>query len=64
MSADIDMNDLLQLVIDEGASDLHCEVGAPPTLRMKGEMVNLDTPPLEPADTEALMKAITCLIKH
>ena len=59
MGVEIEMNDLLQLVIDEGASDLHVQVGAPPTLRMKGEMVNLDTPPLEPSDTEALMKAIT-----
>ena len=59
MAVEIEMNDLLQLVIDEGASDLHVQVGAPPTLRMKGDMVNLDTPALEPADTEALMKAIT-----
>lgn len=55
----LEMNDLLQLVIDEGASDLHLAVGVAPTLRIHGSMVNLDTDPLAPEDTERLMKAIT-----
>ena len=29
----LEMNDLLQLVLDEGGSDLHIAVGLPPTLR-------------------------------
>ena len=54
-----EMDDLLQLILDEGGSDLHIQVGAPPTLRVHGEMVNLDTDSLEPNDTERLMKQIT-----
>ena len=55
----IEMPDLLQLVIDEGASDLHISVGVPPMLRMNGSLTPLDTPVLTPDDTERLMKAIT-----
>jgi len=55
----IEMPDLLQLVVDEGASDLHITVGVPPMLRMNGSLTPLDTPPLKPEDTERLMKAIT-----
>ncbi len=54
-----DMNDLLQLTVDEGASDLHINVGSPPCLRLHGGLQPLDTPPLTPADAERLMKAIT-----
>ena len=55
----IEMPDLLQLVIDEGASDLHISVGLPPMLRMNGSLTPLDTPALNPEDTERLMKAVT-----
>ncbi|NQZ67969.1 MAG: type IV pilus twitching motility protein PilT [Lentisphaeria bacterium] len=55
----VEMNDLLQLVLDEGASDLHLEVNAPPTLRIHGEMLGLETDKLERDDTERLMKSIT-----
>jgi twitching motility protein PilT len=53
------MSDLLQLVLDEGASDLHLPVGSPPVLRIHGEMTPLDTEPLNPEDTEYCMKSIT-----
>ena len=55
----IEMADLLQLVIDEGASDLHLPVGSPPVLRLHGDLTPLDTDPMVPEDTERLMKAIT-----
>ena len=55
----IEMPDLLQLVIDEGASDLHITTGVPPMLRMNGALTPLDTDVLQPEDTERLMKAIT-----
>jgi twitching motility protein PilT len=55
----VEMNDLLQLILDEGGSDLHIQVGVPPTIRMSGHMVNLDTDPLTGDDTETLMKSIT-----
>ncbi len=52
------VEDLLRLVIDEGASDLHLTVGAPPALRLNGRLIKLDTPALTAADTEALARAI------
>ena len=53
------MADLLQLMMDEGASDLHIEVGMPPVLRLHGGLHPIDGPPLTPEDTEMLMRAIT-----
>ena len=53
------MNELLELVLEEGASDLHIQVGKPPTLRLYGSMVSVDGPDLTPADTERLMQSIT-----
>lgn len=55
----VEMSELLQLVIDEGASDLHLPVGSPPVLRIHGALTALDTDPLTPEDTERLMKSIT-----
>ncbi len=54
----IEMGDLLQLVVDEGCSDLHIEVGAPPMVRLHGDMMPLDLPPLTPQDTERMVKSI------
>jgi len=53
------MADLLNLVIDEGASDLHIRVNSPPVLRIHGTMTPLDTEILTPEDSERLMKSIT-----
>jgi twitching motility protein PilT len=50
---------LLDLVVAKGASDLHLTVNAPPTVRLHGKMRGLNTPPLTPEDTLALMKSIT-----
>jgi twitching motility protein PilT len=55
----VPMEDLLRLVIDEGASDLHLAVGAPPALRINGRLVKLQLPPLSSEDTEVLARAIT-----
>lgn len=53
------MNELLDLMVDQGASDLHLQVGQPPTLRMSGSMTPIDGETLTPWDTEKLMQAIT-----
>ena len=53
------MEDLLRTVIDEGASDLHLTVGAPPALRINGRLVKTTLPPLTPEDTETLARAVT-----
>ena len=54
----VTMPDLLNLVVEENASDLHIEVGVPPVLRLHGGMHPIDAPPLTPEDTEALMRSI------
>jgi len=55
----VEMNELLQLAIDEGASDVHIAVGIAPTLRINGSLSPLDVDILTPDDTERLMKSIT-----
>lgn len=50
---------LLETCIKMGASDLHCHVGRPPVLRLRGRLRQLETRELEPEDTVALMKQIT-----
>jgi twitching motility protein PilT len=54
-----EMNDLLDLMVDQGASDLHLQVGQPPTIRLSGSMTPIDGPALTPLDTEKLMQSIT-----
>ena len=54
----LEMSDLLQLVVDEGVSDLHIEVGAPPMVRLHGGLTPLDVPVLTPEDTERMVKSI------
>lgn len=46
-------------MVKRGASDLHLAVGRPPTIRLNTHLRELQTKILEPADTVALMKAIT-----
>ena len=53
------MNDLLELVVDQKSSDLHLQVGTPPTLRLRGSMTPIDGASLTPEDTEKLMLSIT-----
>src|SRR6266704_1449802 len=53
------MSDLLQLVVSEGASDLHIRVGTPPTIRVHGILHRVEGPVLGPEDTEELMRSIT-----
>ncbi|MDO9540781.1 MAG: type IV pilus twitching motility protein PilT [Kiritimatiellia bacterium] len=53
------MNDLLSVVVEEEASDLHVAVGLPPMLRLHGSLQAIDCPVLKAEDTERLMKSIT-----
>src|SRR5436305_15017655 len=53
------MSDLLQLVVSEGASDLHVRVGTPPTIRVHGILHRVEGPALKAEDTEELMRSIT-----
>ena len=54
-----EMKDLLEIVVEQHASDLHLQVGQAPTLRLSGSMTPVDGPALTPMDTENLMLAIT-----
>lgn len=49
---------ILDTVIRQEVNDLHLTVGRPPTVRIRGRLIDLKTRPLEPDDTVALMKAI------
>ncbi|HET6406933.1 MAG TPA: hypothetical protein VFG14_03550, partial [Chthoniobacteraceae bacterium] len=53
------MEDLLRLCVDEGGSDIHLSVGAPPSVRLRGKLVKLELRPLTAEDTEALARSIT-----
>src|SRR3954463_11462407 len=53
------MSDLLQLVVSEGAADLHLRVNVPPVIRLHGILHRVEGPPLRPEDTEELMRSIT-----
>src|SRR5712672_3448292 len=53
------MSDLLQLVVSEGASDLHIRVGTPPAIRVHGILHRVEGPPLVAEHTEELMRSIT-----
>ena len=53
------MSDLLQLMVSEGAADLHLRVNVPPVIRLHGILHRVEGPPLRPEDTEELMRSIT-----
>ena len=49
------MNQLLEAMLENGASDLHIRVGRSPSLRVNGELVAVEGPALTAAETEALV---------
>ncbi len=49
------LNDLLNLVIENEASDLHITVGTPPVIRVDGELIPTDLDVLTPMDTRSLI---------
>jgi twitching motility protein PilT len=56
---DITIEELLQRTVSAGASDLHLKVGAPPVIRVAGELRRLHgLPTLRPDDTEAFGQQI------
>lgn len=55
----MEIQQLLQLTQDRGASDLHLIVGVPPTLRIEGVLTAIPgEPPLTPQDSERLIKSV------
>jgi twitching motility protein PilT len=49
---------VLQQMVQQNASDVHLKVGRPPVLRVNGELVTLDMPPLRPEDVKQLAEHI------
>lgn len=50
--------ELLKLMIEKDASDLHITTGSPPRLRIDGRLVPIDHPVLTPGDTKSLCYSI------
>ncbi|HYD54038.1 MAG TPA: type IV pilus twitching motility protein PilT [Gemmatimonadaceae bacterium] len=49
---------VLQQMVQQSASDLHLKVGRPPTLRLNGDLLPLDQPPLRPEELKALAEQL------
>ncbi len=54
----VTLYDLLKIMIDRNASDLHISTGTPPRIRVDGQLTPLSGEPLNPADTKALCYSI------
>src|SRR5919197_1166581 len=55
----LSIDELLEQMVARGASDLHLSAGAPPTLRVRGEMLRLEERgKLMPNDTQQLLYRI------
>src|SRR5665811_1136873 len=46
------MDELLRLMVEAGASDLHVKAGSPPMMRVDGELRPFELPALDPEDTK------------
>lgn len=55
---DVSLQDLLTLMIEQNASDLHLTSGSPPQLRMDGSLKPVNIAPLSPTDTKRLAYSI------
>jgi len=49
---------LLQQMLEKGASDLHLTTGCPPQMRLHGHLVPMNYPELGPADTKQLIYSV------
>jgi len=52
------IDDLLSEMMARNASDLHIKAGSPPVIRVDGELVLLEEPPLTPEDTKDVAASI------
>lgn len=57
-SSPVTLQDLLTLMIEQGASDLHITSGSPPQLRIDGSLRPVNVPPLYPTETKKLAYSI------
>jgi twitching motility protein PilT len=54
----VNLHQLLKAMVEKGASDMHITAGAPPLLRIDGEVIPLKLPPLSPVDTKQLCYSV------
>lgn len=54
-----DIRQLLEVMVNLGASDLHITVGSPPTYRIDGDLRPVNAPPVAPGQAGAMMKELT-----
>jgi twitching motility protein PilT len=53
------VDDLLRIMLERGGSDLHLTVGSPPGIRVRGEIIPVDTvKPLSPRDTMEMILSL------
>jgi len=52
---DVHLDELLELVVKKNGSDLHLAVGIPPVIRIDGELLATNYPPLDPQHTQRLV---------
>ncbi|MDX2108421.1 MAG: type IV pilus twitching motility protein PilT [Candidatus Melainabacteria bacterium] len=55
MPQDIELPEIVQLVLDRGASDLHLKPGQPPIIRVSGALIRTPLPELQKGDVEELV---------
>jgi len=58
MALEYTLNDLLQTVVERGASDLHLTTASPPLIRIDGVLEPLNSPDLTATDTKQLSYSI------
>ena len=54
----ISLHQLLKVMVEKGASDMHITTGTAPQLRIDGELVPLKTNPMSPTETKQLCYSI------
>ncbi|MBN1946212.1 MAG: type IV pilus twitching motility protein PilT [Bradymonadales bacterium] len=52
------LHQLLSMMVEKGASDLHITAGSPPVLRIDGRLVGLQLPPLSGTETRQLCYSV------
>lgn len=55
----MEMNQMLRIIVEHDASDLHISVGKQPVMRLGHNLEIVDPDVLTPDDTERLMREIT-----
>ena len=54
----VTLEQLLRLTVEKKGSDLHIVVGMPPCIRIDGDIIKQDFPPMKPADVENMLMQI------